>query len=109
MKAGNNAGRPVKFTNSDWKLIEKSVKVLGPFKEATLKLSSASACISQSIPTITSLLHTLKPSILISDHGVKDLKRRLRENLKRRLGYIEESEIHSIATLLDPRYTFLSF
>ena len=109
VKAGNNAGRPVKFTNSDWKLIEKSVKVLGPFKEATLKLSSASACISQSIPTITSLLHTLKPSILISDHGVKDLKRRLRENLKRRLGYIEESEIHSIATLLDPRYTFLSF
>jgi hypothetical protein len=84
-------------SDSDWKLMEKTVKVLGTFKEATLKLSSAS---------ITSILHTLKPSNLITDHGVKDLKRRLRENLNRRLAYIEESEIHSIATLLDPRYIF---
>ena len=103
VKTGSNAGKSVKFTNSDWKLMEKAVKVLGTFKEATLKLSSASACISQSIPTITSILHTLKPSNLITDHGVKDLKRRLRENLNRRLDYIEESDIHSIATLLDPR------
>ena len=73
-ETGSNAGKSVKFTNSDWKLMEKAVKVLGTFKEATLKLSSASACIPQSIPITTSILHTLKPSNLITDHGVKDLK-----------------------------------
>ena len=104
VKTGGNAGRYVKFTGNDWKLMEKVVKVLGPFKEATLKLSSASSCISQSIPIITSLLHTLKPSDMITDLGVKDLKKRLRDNLNRRLEFLESSEIHNLATLLDPRY-----
>ena len=83
--------------------MEKVVKVLGPFKEATEKLSSASACISQSIPTITSFLHTLKPSHTNVDMGVKDLKRRLMENLLGRVEYMKDSDIHTIATLLDPR------
>ena len=68
-------GKYVKFTSNDFKLMEKIVKVFGPFKEATVKLSSASACISQAIPTITSMLHTLKPTVLNSDQGVNDLKR----------------------------------
>jgi hypothetical protein len=59
--------KSVKFTKSLWKLMEKAVKV----KEAMLKLSSAYACISQSIPTITSILHALKPSNLITDHGLE--------------------------------------
>lgn len=104
VKTGGSAGRHIKFSGNDWKLMEKVVKVLGPFKEATLKLSAASSCISQSIPIITSILHTLKPSNVITDFGVKDLKRRLRENLNRRLDFLERSEIHSLATLLDPRY-----
>ena len=103
VKTVTGGGKYVKFTSNDFKLMEKIVKVLGPFKEATVKLSSASACISQAIPTITSILHTLKPNVLNSDQGVKDLKRRLRENLVKRVGYMEESKIHSIATLLDPR------
>ena len=55
-----STGRPVKFNNNDWKIMERVVKVLRPFKEATLKLSAEAACISRTIPTITSLLHTLK-------------------------------------------------
>ena len=104
VKTGGNAGRYVKFTGNDWKLMEKVVKVLGPFKEASLKLSFLSSYISQSITIITSLLHTLKPSYMITDFGVKDLKKRLRDNLNRRLEFLESSEIHSLATLLDPRY-----
>ena len=42
-------GKYVKFASNDFKLMEKIVKVFGPFKEATVKLSSASACISQAI------------------------------------------------------------
>ena len=37
LKGGAGAGRPVKFSSNDWKLMEKVVKVLGPFKEATRK------------------------------------------------------------------------
>ena len=79
------------------------MRVLKPFKEATLKLSLAAACISRAIPTVTSLLHTLKPAGSNSDMGVRDLKRRLTENLMNRCSYMEESDIHAMATLLDPR------
>ena len=97
------SGKAVKFTNNEWKVMERVVKVLGPFKEATLKLSAAAACISRAIPTVTSLLHTLKPAPNSSDMGVRDLKKRMMENLMERCGYMEESEIHIMATLLDPR------
>ena len=97
------SGKAVKFTNNEWKVMERVVKVLGPFKEATLKLSAAAACISIAIPTVTSLLHTLRPAPNSSDMGVRDLKKRMMENLMERCGYMEESEIHTMATLLDPR------
>ena len=79
------------------------MRTLKPFKDATLKLSLAAACISRAIPTVTSLLHTLKPSANNSDMGVRDLKRRLMENLMNRCSYMEDSDIHTMATLLDPR------
>ena len=94
----------VKFSSNDWKVMERTVVVLKPFKEATVKLSSASACVSQSIPTISSLRLTLKLADNTStDKGVRDLKTRLNENLKARTEYLEKSEIHNIATLLDWR------
>ena len=94
----------VKFSSNDWKVMERTVVVLKPFKEGTVKLSSASACVSQSIPTISSLHLTLKLADNTStDKGVRDLKTRLNENLKARTEYLEKSEIHSIATLLDWR------
>ena len=98
-----STGRPVKFSSNDWKIMERVVKVLRPFKEATLKLSAAAACISRAIPTITSLLHTLKPAQNNTDMGVRDLKKRLMENLLERCDYMEGSDIHTMATLLDPR------
>ena len=51
---------------------------------------------------MASLLYTLKSSN--SDEGVRDLKARLKTNLCDRLGSLEASEIHALATLLDPRY-----
>ena len=84
--------------------MENVVKVLEPFKEATLELSKASACISLTIPTITSLLLTLSPSNNDSDGGVKDLKRRLKANLESRVEQYEHRDIYAIATLLDPRF-----
>ena len=94
----------VKFSSHEWKVLENLVKVLEPFKEATLELSKASACIFLTIPTVTSLLHTLNPSSSDSDGGVKDLKRRLKSNLEARVELYETRDIYSIATLLDPKF-----
>ena len=96
--------KSVKFSSHEWKVMENTVKVLEPFKEATLELSKASACISLTIPTITSLLHTLSPTNNESDAGVKDLRRRLKDNLENRVVEYENRDIYAIATLLDPKF-----
>ena len=92
----------VRLTNADWALMEKVVKVLEVFYEATVRLSSNSACISDVIPTITGLLVTLNVENR-EDQGVKDFKRKLKAALVERLGSKEELEKYSVATLLDPR------
>ena len=56
----------VNLTNADWTLMEKVVKVLEIFFEATVRFSSSSACISEVIPTVTGLLFTLqKPEMIM--------------------------------------------
>ena len=94
------------ISNTEWNLMEKVVKVLGVYYEATLRFSSSSACISEVIPTVTSLLVTLTPSDA-EDHGVKEFKRNLKKSLLERLGSKEDQERYSVATLLDPRYCVL--
>ena len=66
--------------NTEWNLMEKVVKVLGVYYEATLRFSSSSACISEAIPTVTSLLFTRTLSDA-ENHGVKDFKRNLKKSL----------------------------
>ena len=92
----------VNISNAEWGLMEKVVKVLGVFYEATLRLSSSSACISEVVPTVTGLLVALNP-VDREDHGVKDFKKKLKDSLKRRLGGKEVLERYNVATLLDPR------
>ena len=77
--------------------------MLEVFYEATRKLSSSSACISDVIPIITGLLYTLSPGGNREDQGVKDFKRKLRASLTDRLGEKELLEQYSVAALLDPR------
>ena len=93
----------VSISNAEWTLMEQVVKVLGVFYEATLRMSSASACISEVIPTVTGLLVSLNINNR-EDHGVKDFKRKLKDSLERRLGGKEMLERYCVATLLDPRY-----
>ena len=83
--------------------MERAVAVLEPFKEATGKLSSKSACISETIPTLASIRHTLKLAVNNTDKGVRDLQSRLDQNLEARTGHLERSDMHTIATLLDWR------
>ena len=96
-------GGKVKFTINDWRVMERTVQVLKPFKEATVKLSYKSAYISEAIPTLTSIRHTLRLGSTSADKGVRDLKSRLSDNLEARTGYLELSDMHTISTLLDWR------
>ena len=96
-------GARIRFSVSDWKLLKNIHKVLEPFKDATNRLSGASACISEYIPTVTCLLKSLEINN-ISDEGVKGLKKRLVENLTSRTAYIEETETYFLATILDARF-----
>ena len=97
-------GAKVKFSNNDWRIMERVVQVLKPFKEATVKLSSRQACVSECIPILASLHHTLKLAQNNSDKGLRDLKLRLDQNLEQRTEHIENSDLYSVATLLDWRY-----
>ena len=75
----------VKISNSEWVLMEKVVKVLKVFYEATVQFSAVSACISEVVPTVTGLLVTLSQGDG-DDHGVKDFKKKLKESVTDRLG-----------------------
>ena len=92
-----------KIHEKDWKIMKNVTKTLSPFKSATEQLSSNAACISECIPVVSMLQKTLE-SCGDSDQGVKDLKKRLGSNLQRRTDYMEDTEIYTIATLLDNRY-----
>ena len=88
----------VNLSNNDWNLMEKVVKILEVFYEATVRFSSSSACISEVIPTVTGLSVTLSV-VDQDDNGVKDFKRKLKASLLLRLGEKELLERYSIATL----------
>ena len=101
--------KPLKYGSHEWKVMESLVKVLEPFKEATLSLSRSSASISESIPTVTTIVHALQMNNGEFDTGVKDLKNRLRMNLLSRVEDYESQDIYALATLLDPRFKGVFF
>ena len=80
------------------------VNVLEPFKSATVQLSSASTCISESIPIASMIFESLE-STSDTDIGIKDLKKRLKNNLSERTQFMEDNNDYRIATLLDQRYS----
>ena len=92
-----------RISDKDWKILRNVVKVLNPFKSATEQLSANAACISESIPLVSMLLKTLDVCGE-SDQGVKDLKKRLSDNLRRRTDGMEDLDSYTLATLLDNRY-----
>ena len=83
-------------------MMERVVKVLQVFFEATEKLSHNSSCISEVIPVVTILLAALDKG----DHdlGVTGMKFNLRSKLRANMGNLEDVDIYAVATLVDPRY-----
>ena len=92
----------VDFYNNDWKNMEKVVKVLEPFEEATKMLSKSSASISQAIVIVTVIIKALSKNE--DDWGVRTTKRAMVKALEERFSSMELEEHYSVSTFLDPRY-----
>lgn len=95
---------PTEFTHADVKLMEKVVRVLKPFKEATLMLSKKDASISAAIPVTTLIITSLAKENPRDDRGVLGMKRGLRDNMETRFSGLEVQFHYSAATLLDSKF-----
>ena len=93
----------IEFSSSEWKTIEKVIRVLEPFEEATKALSKHEAAISIAIPYVTSLIKSLEEEAQ-ADYGVWTVRRNFREAMITRFSEMEENESYAIATLLDSRF-----
>ena len=65
-------------------------------------LSKRSAHIGCCIPVVTTIIADLE--VTNKDHGVKTMKRGLKEAMETRFKPLEFNEKYTIATFLDPRY-----
>ena len=93
---------PVEFSNADWQLMEKLVKVLRPFVDATEMLSTLDASISMAIPCVTSIIMAMEVSD--EDQGVKTMKKDLKKAMEKRFAAMEGNDDYAVATLLDSKY-----
>ena len=92
----------VPLTKDNWNYLQKAKDVLQVFKEATEMLSSRNASISQAIFIVTVIIEKLK--VTLADHGVKQLKKALKEGMEQRFSDMEDQDIYALSTYLDPRY-----
>ena len=94
---------PTDLTRQDWELLEKVIRVLKPFKEATEWLSKSDASISLGIPMITTIRKSLEVLAGI-DRGVMGMKRNLTDAMDTRFAQMEETIHYSAATILDSKF-----
>ena len=90
------------FSISEWNLIEKVVKLLKPFFNATQEICYDNSCISIVIPLIENIKDLLNISLI--DNELNLMIDSICNSLNRRFSYINTSEPFLLATLLDPRF-----
>ncbi|XP_064072747.1 zinc finger BED domain-containing protein 4-like [Vanessa tameamea] len=104
----------VELTTEEWILMEEVVNILRYFEEATKSISKATATLPDAIPIINSLRKLLdnmsshsteRQNISQSQKLASDLLLALNE----RFEGLENEEIYSLATTLDPRYKTRTF
>ena len=99
---------------SDWDLTSKSLKILKPFVEVTKEAEGDHALLSEVIPMVNMLKSEINR---INEIGIGKLKSEVLAQLNkyfvdgnwRSYPTIEEDEIYSKATLLDPRFKMNGF
>ncbi|XP_036417200.1 zinc finger BED domain-containing protein 4-like isoform X1 [Colossoma macropomum] len=88
---------------NQWNLLEKPVTILTPFEELTRQVSSSDASASDVIPAIT-VLQRLLSKEADEEPGINTMKRTLLTAVQKRFADVEQIQLFSTATLLDPRY-----
>ena len=94
-------GPDTDFGKNDWELLEKVVKSLKPFEDATKMLSNSQACISSFIPVITSIIMNLESG---QEHGVKTYRKNLKTSMEKRFANVEDEKVLVVSAFLDPKY-----
>jgi hypothetical protein len=92
----------IDFSAQDWLLVEKDVKALKAFEEATNMLSSSDATISSVIPIVTTIIKSLETSS--ADRGILGMKRSLKQSMEAWFQSVESTKNYLIATLLDTKF-----
>ena len=98
------------LTNQQWLLVEKVVKVLKPFEEATVAVSSEGASAALTIPIVNSLTHFLRNTAKDDDDkGVQTMKRKMLSSLNTRFASMETNKLYVLPTMLDPWFKVKNF
>ena len=97
------------LTNQQWQLVEKVVKVLKPFEEATVAVSSEGTSAALTIPIVNSLTHFLRNTAKDDDKGVQTMKRKMLSSLNTRFASMETNKLYVLPTMLDPWFKVKNF
>ena len=105
-----NISTDCKLTLTDWDLMPKVIKLLTPIFAATFSFEGDQASISDIIPITKRMKIEIEQ---VHEFGIGTLKSNLLENIHKYLEggdmrahfvNVETSDLHTFATLLDPRY-----
>ena len=89
------------LSSQSWQLAEKIVKVLKPFEEATVAVSSEGSSAALIIPVDNIFSE--------EDEGVRTMKQKMLQSIKTRFMGMETTKLYVIPTLLDPRFKIKVF
>ena len=78
------------------------ISLLASYEELTKQIRSSTASAADVIPSIRALTRLLEKTAE-TDHGVKTLKAKLLEAVKKRFSDTDSERLYTIATVLDPR------
>ena len=100
----------VELTMHQWTLLGHLVALLCPFEEFSGEFERGDACLSLVIPAIRLLSrHVSKPLSDGENEVSRKIRKQLDDSLHQRFLGVETWELHSMATLLDPRFKTKGF
>lgn len=97
--AAEKGGIPL-IVAEEWELMSQLISILESFYEATLDISSDTACVSITIP----LIDILKSKLQTNDGSLIEFKNDMHSSLCSRFGYLSSTPFIVTATILDPRF-----
>lgn len=92
------------LTNVENDVASNCIKFLKPFEEITKTISSSTSSLSDVIPLITTLRKQLESFSKEDEYGIKRMRDIMKSELANRFSCLENNDLYTISTYLDPRY-----